>query len=78
VAIICTIGNIATLQPRLEIPLISHVGVMLQNSKFNIYSDHGCILLFTKMQPECGITRQTRQYIYRAQKKLKKVTEIFF
>jgi hypothetical protein len=26
VAIICTIGNIATLQPRLDIPLISHVG----------------------------------------------------
>jgi hypothetical protein len=30
------------------------LGVMLQNSKFNIYSDHGCILLFTKMQPEYG------------------------
>jgi hypothetical protein len=27
---------------------------MLQNSKFNIFSDHGCILFITKMQPKCG------------------------
>jgi hypothetical protein len=34
VAIICTIGNIATLQPRLDILVISHVGCNV--AKFNI------------------------------------------